>query len=324
MKMMRKMMKTMKTMRKKDDSYLCLAAWAEGKPGYRRVPFLSLQLSSLSSPLFSPLSSLPLQLSSLHHNCHYCHHDRHHCYQICHTKILHLIIISTIVTDQNCHHNWHHITVNGFMIIFYINDINIFIQILTVIVLRCEYSWKTSLLSLRNSTGSFFVLKISTLSTRGLNTCPANIEKLDKFKSNARWRIWNNTNVIQYILHSLLVTMILTGSELSFSHIWPFFLWERSNIVRTNIDTRRSPQYSGMLFQDKTQASRTFFVLANLWQQLRETFETTTFRYMWDSFWGCGGEVLNTAVTRNGLAKMLEPYLLVSSRFKQCLADSPL
>ena len=186
--------KMMKTMRKKDDSYLCLAAWAEGKPGYRRVPFLSLQLSSLSSPLFSPLSSLPSQcswpLSSLPLQL----------FIATITVIIVIIIviivirfviqnfstwsfiISTIVTDQNCHHNWHHINVNGIIIIFYINDINIFIQILTVIVLRCEYSWKTSLLSLRNSTGSFFVLKISTRSTRGLNTCQQTL------------RNWTNSN----------------------------------------------------------------------------------------------------------------------------------
>ena len=42
--------------------------------------------------------------------------------------------------------------------------------ILTLIVLRWEYSWKTSLLSLKNSTGSFLLLNISTLSTTGLYT----------------------------------------------------------------------------------------------------------------------------------------------------------
>lgn len=41
---------------------------------------------------------------------------------------------------------------------------------LTVIDFKCEYSWNMSLWSLRNSTGSFLLLKMSALSTNGLNT----------------------------------------------------------------------------------------------------------------------------------------------------------
>ena len=51
------MMMTMMTrmMRKKGDSYLCLAAWAEGEPRYWGVPFLSHQssLSQMSTKLSS-------------------------------------------------------------------------------------------------------------------------------------------------------------------------------------------------------------------------------------------------------------------------------
>ena len=41
-----KMTKMTKTMSLKGDSYLCLAAWAEGEPRYRGIPFLMSQLSS--------------------------------------------------------------------------------------------------------------------------------------------------------------------------------------------------------------------------------------------------------------------------------------
>lgn len=61
-----KMVRILKTMRmvtkmmtKKGDSYLCFAAWAEGEPRYRGVPFLAhpLSLSQMSSFLSSKLSS---------------------------------------------------------------------------------------------------------------------------------------------------------------------------------------------------------------------------------------------------------------------------
>ena len=55
-----------------DDSYLCLASWAEGKPGYRGVPFLSLPCDQCC------------------HNCHdICHHN-------CHRRIT-IVIIGIII-----------------------------------------------------------------------------------------------------------------------------------------------------------------------------------------------------------------------------------
>ena len=55
---------------------------------------------------------------------------------------------------------------------------------LTVTVWRWEYSWNTTLLSLRNSTGSFLLLNKSTLSTRGLKTCRK------KNKMSTWWPSW--------------------------------------------------------------------------------------------------------------------------------------
>ena len=101
------------------DSYLCLAAWAEGKPGYRRVPLLTIVIEVVIVVITIVMIVIAIE-----------------------------IIVVKIVIWRHCRSS----------------------PTLTVIVLRCEYSWNTSLLSLRNSTGSFFVLKISTRSTNGLNT----------------------------------------------------------------------------------------------------------------------------------------------------------
>ena len=69
MKMIRKLLRMTRMMKKKKeegDSYLCFAAWAEGKPGYRGVPFLSQPTSQMSQIfLFQKLSSPHQDMSSI-------------------------------------------------------------------------------------------------------------------------------------------------------------------------------------------------------------------------------------------------------------------